>query len=292
MNRLKLSSIISPPVQGDEQFFARKVRAKEFNGLMDPIIGFDHFELTTDTFGPHPHAGMSALSYVFEDSVPYHSVDSLGNDVMVTPGSLLWTWAGSGVVHTEFPVPEGSSVKGLQLFVNIPAHKKHNPPQSIFIGQSQMPQLNSEGLSVKVICGNTGGVKNEVHTPDPLTMLHVSLAQGKEFTHVLPMGWSATVYVVDGLLDLTTSEGTGELAGGMVQSMSFSGSDEALTFTGASHSQLLLISGPPVAEQIFSHGAMAMESQESLNAALADYSNGKMGFVEIKDGIRQVILPV
>ena len=81
MKKLQLSSIITPEVQGDEKFFARKVRAKDFEGLMDPVIGFDHFELTKDIFGPHPHAGMSALSYVFEDSAPYQSIDSLGNNV-------------------------------------------------------------------------------------------------------------------------------------------------------------------------------------------------------------------
>lgn len=114
MNKLVLSAVITPEVQGDEQFFARKARAKDLDGFMDPLIGFDHFELKHDVFGPHPHAGMSAISYIFEDSAPYQSVDSQGNNVLITPGSLLWTWAGKGVVHSEFPVPDGAKVEGLQ----------------------------------------------------------------------------------------------------------------------------------------------------------------------------------
>ncbi len=162
-----------PDVQGDEQFFARKARSKDVGGLMDPIIGFDHFELTHDIFGPHPHAGMSAISYVFEDSAPYHSVDSRGNNIMITPGSLLWTWAGKGVVHSEFPVPEGATVEGLQLFVNIPAANKQDDPKSIFIESSKIPEIKEEGVRVRVVTGESGNIVNKTATPDSLTLLHI-----------------------------------------------------------------------------------------------------------------------
>lgn len=292
MNKLKLSTTISPEVQGDNKFFARKARAKDFDGLMDPIIGFDHFELTTDSFGPHPHAGMSALSYVFEDSAPYHSIDSQGNNIVVTPGSLLWTWAGKGVVHTEFPVPEGASVEGLQLFVNIAADKKHLYPKSVLIEKDRMPEIKEDGLLVRVVCGETGNVKNEVHTPDPLTILHIFLEAGKEFTHHLPAQWSGTVYVVEGHFDLTTNEETRELEEGMVQAMSFSDSIEPLMFTGISNSQFLLISGVPLQEKIYTQGAMAMDSPEALSKALENYRNGKMGFITVEGETRTIVSPV
>ena len=292
MNKLKLSTVITPEVQGDDQFFARKARAKDFNGLMDPIIGFDHFELTTDSFGPHPHAGMSALSYVFEDSAPYHSIDSQGNNIVVTPGSLLWTWAGKGVVHTEFPVPDGASVEGLQLFINIAASKKQFYPKSVFIDKSQMPEIKDDGVLVRVVCGETGNIKNEINTPDPLTILHVFLEAGKEFTHVLPAQWSGTVYVVEGHFDFTTNEETLELEEGAVQSMAFSDDNEPLTFTGISNSQFLFISGIPLQEQIFAQGAMAMDSPEALSKALEDYKSGKMGFITMEGQTRKIVSPV
>lgn len=56
---------------------------------------------------------MSAVRYVFEDSVGYHNQDSMGTDVIITPGSLLWTWAGSGVTHHEVPNSSASSDKKL-----------------------------------------------------------------------------------------------------------------------------------------------------------------------------------
>ena len=292
MNKLQLSTILLPEVQGDEQFFARKVRAKDFNGLMDPIIGFDHFELSTDTFGPHPHAGMSALSYVFEDSAPYHSLDSQGNNIIVTPGSLLWTWAGSGVVHTEFPFPDGASVEGLQLFVNIAAARKHLYPKSVLIDKSQMPEIKEDGVLVRVVSGETGSTKNQVHTPDPLTMLHIFLDEGKEFTHVIPAKWSGTVYAVEGHFDFTTNEETLELEEGMVLAMAFSDANEPLTFRAISNCQFILISGIPLQEKIFTQGAMAMDSPEALAKAMDNYKNGKMGFIVTEGQNRKIISPV
>jgi len=292
MKKLQLSSIITPEVQGDEKFFARKVRAKDFEGLMDPVIGFDHFELTKDIFGPHPHAGMSALSYVFEDSAPYQSIDSLGNNVTVTPGSLLWTWAGKGVVHSEYPVPEGASVEGLQLIVNIPAGKKHLPPQSVFIDKSAMPEIVEDGVLVRVVCGQTNNIANKIVTPEPLTILHAFIEPEKEYMHTLPTGWSGTVYAVEGHFEIIINKQAIELEEGNVLAMSQSDYAEPLTFKGIGNSQLLFISGKPLREEIFTHGAMAMENRDALTAALADYNAGKMGFIKIDGTTRIVVAPV
>lgn len=289
MNKLQLSTVISPEVQGDDTFFSRKAQAKDFEGLMDPIIGFDHFELTTDSFGPRPHAGMSVLNYVFEDSAAYHSMDAQGNTILISPGSLLWTWAGKGVVQTEFPVPDGSDVEGLQLFLNIAAAKKQFYPKSVLIDKSQMPEIKEDGVLVRVVCGETGTTKNEVHTPEPLTILHVFLEAGKEFTHKLPANWSGTVYAVEGHFDLMTNEGTEELEEGMVQAMSFSDDNEPLTFTAISNSQFLLLSGIPLQEPVFSRGTLAMDSPEALAKAEADYESGKMGFI-IREGVERTIV--
>jgi redox-sensitive bicupin YhaK (pirin superfamily) len=83
---------------------------------------FDHYRMSGPTFAPHPHAGLSAVTYVFEDSAgAIHNRDSLGHDLDVQPGEILWTQAGSGVVHDEYPAKHDASVHGLQLFVNLTA---------------------------------------------------------------------------------------------------------------------------------------------------------------------------
>lgn len=292
MNKLVLSTVIAPDVQGDEQFFARKARSKDVDGLMDPVIGFDHFELKHDIFGPHPHAGMSAISYVFENSAPYHSIDSRGNNIMITPGSLLWTWAGKGVVHSEFPVPDGATVEGLQLFVNIPAAKKQLNPQSIFIDAAEIPEINKEGVRVRVVSGETGNVVNKTVTPDSLTMLHVFLEAGKEFSHALPAQWSGTVFAIEGYFDFMTNQATTELEEGMVIAAANSDNEEPLKFIAITNCQFIFISGKPLHEELFSKGAMVMDSEEALLEASENYKNGKMGFIEMNGENRKVIKPV
>ncbi|MHC0446404.1 pirin family protein [Flavobacterium sp. 3-218] len=292
MNKLKLSAVVTPEVQGDEQFFARKARSNDFDGLMNPIIGFDHFELTHDVYGPQPHAGMSVLHYVFENSAPFQSLDSKGNNTVITPGSLNWSYAGKGIVHSEFPVTEGTNVEGLQLFVNSPAAKKQNDPKSLFIDKAQIPEIKEEGLRVRVVCGKTGNTENKVETPDLLTVLHVFLKAGKEFSHQLPAQWSGTVLAVEGFFDFITNQATTELEEGMVISMAGSDLEEPLKFIGITNSELLFISGEPLNEPFFSKGALVMESELALSQAVANFENGKMGFIEVKGKTRKVIKPV
>jgi redox-sensitive bicupin YhaK (pirin superfamily) len=292
MNKLVVSEVFAPELEGDDLFFARKARSKEVDGLMDPVIGFDHFELKQDIFGPHPHAGMSAISYVFEDSASYHSIDSIGNNTIITPGSLLWTFAGKGIVHSEFPVPEGATVEGLQLFVNIPAPNKQLDPKSIFIDKSQMPEIKQEGVRVKVVCGKTGNIVNKAVTPDPITILHIFLGAGKLFKHQLPAGWSVTIFALTGVFDFMTNQSTVVLEEGTGIAVANSGTDEILEFVGITNCQLILISGKPLHEELFSKGAMVMNSKEALLNAEENYKNGKMGFIERAGEKRKVIKPV
>lgn len=259
---------------------------------MDPLIGFDHFQLTNDVFGAHPHAGMSAISYLFDDSVPYHNLDSIGTDRVITPRSLMWTWAGSGVVHTEYPVPNGGRVHGLQLFVNIPAHNKQHPPKSLFIDRSDIPEIMEDGLKVRVVTGSTGSIFNPIQTPDKLTFLHIYISAGKTFTHNLPKGWTGTIYTIDGNVNFENTTGLLNLGSGTVVSAGLSDHDENLIFKAEADSQIILISGVPLNEEIFSSGAMALSSPGELGKAISDFEEGKMGFIKMQGDEREVVLPV
>src|ERR1044072_1674322 len=144
MSDLKYSQIVKVPGVGHGEFSAFQARYNAFGGLMSPVIGFDHFKMKEDVFGAHKDMHMSALSYLFEDSVPYHNQDSMGTDLIITPGSLLWTWAGSGVVHHETPTVPGKEVHGLQLFLDIPPANRAMPPKSIYIPIETMPVVARE----------------------------------------------------------------------------------------------------------------------------------------------------
>jgi hypothetical protein len=115
-------------------FRAKHFGEQEFNGLIDPVVMLDHFHMTGPTFDPHPHAGISAVTYVFEDATGAHvNYDSLGNRGPINPGALHWFAAGRGAVHTEQPEGDGRHVHALQIFVNMPASKKLNAPNAVHV---------------------------------------------------------------------------------------------------------------------------------------------------------------
>jgi redox-sensitive bicupin YhaK (pirin superfamily) len=290
MKHLEVSKVFQTVSSGDGQFAARKIRSIHFNGLLDPLIGFDHFELTSDVFGPHPHAGMSAVSYLFEDSGHYHNLDSSGTDITITPGSLMWTWAGRGIVHTEFPVPEGSRVHGMQIFVNTAASRKQQLPLALFIDGRDMPVVSTKGTAVKVVTGRTEAGSNPTETPDRLTFLDISIEQGHTFQHELPAGWTATIYAMSGKAVFANDHKSWIVATGQVLAAGRSDRQEMLVLTAVSDARIILLSGKPVGEPIFSAGAMAMGSEEELGKAISDFEEGRMGFIRIEGDNRTIVL--
>ena len=99
----KQSKIVKLAQSGNASFSAFRANRTDYGSLFSPVMGFDDYRLSSDVFGPHQHRHMSALSYIFEDSAPYRNQDSMDEDLIISPGSLLWTWAGSGVTHHEYP---------------------------------------------------------------------------------------------------------------------------------------------------------------------------------------------
>lgn len=246
MSNLKYSPIVQLTKTKKEHFSAYQARYHAFGELMSPVLGFDHFRLTKDVFGAHRHVHMSAISYVFEDSVPYHNQDSMGTDLTITPGSILWTWAGNGVVHHEIPTVEDGEVHGLQLFLDIPAATKTLPPKSIFIPVDKMPVVSNGGSTVKVAMGSAGDVTNATKTPEPVTLLDVQLAAQKTYNYVLPAGWNGTVYLLSGTVTLGQSASSLSLS--QHEAIAFGGAsaNEKITFTAGADSRFLLISGAPI----------------------------------------------
>lgn len=96
--------------------------------LASPICLFDDFRVSGTPFGPHPHAGFSQITNVFPDSPGGNrSRDSLGNDIVVGPGGIVWMQAGSGMLHQEMPADSSRELHGLQVFVNLSQRASASP---------------------------------------------------------------------------------------------------------------------------------------------------------------------
>ena len=184
-------------------FSARHFGEDSFDGLVDPVLMLDHFRMTAPTFGAHRHAGISAVTYVFEDSIGSQmNHDSLGNHGPIRPGHLHWMVAGGGAVHDEQPEGKDVEVHGLQIFVNLPAAKKSMQPYAVQVDAAHMPEFQSPGVRVRVVVGVSNGLTSAATLPQPFTLLDGFLSAQAEFRHTLEPGWDAMVYVVSGRLHL------------------------------------------------------------------------------------------
>lgn len=64
---------------------------------IEPFLVITEYMMERPVFGPHPHAGISVLTYMLPDSVgSFINRDSRGDFSIIEPGAVHITQAGSG----------------------------------------------------------------------------------------------------------------------------------------------------------------------------------------------------
>ena len=130
------------------RFSVKAIDLHRFGDAATPVIVLDDFRVSGRPFPPHPHAGFSAVTYVFEDSPGgLRSRDSLGNDLVTGPGGIVWTQAGSGVMHEEVPADAIRELHGLQVFVNLSSKNKLVAPRLFRIDKGEVPEWRGDAVT-------------------------------------------------------------------------------------------------------------------------------------------------
>ena len=286
-NTMLSDVVISPVVTGKDLvlgkgFSAKAYRHGDFQDLMDPLIMVDHYTMTTPTFGAHPHAGLSAVSLIFEDSTgKFNNQDSMGNDFDLSPGDLYWLKAGSGAVHDEAP-RQGATIRGLQVFVNIPASEKHSAPASLHVKKEQMPVLVDVGYRVKVALGIVNGAKSKASPSIPLNIADGVLFSNGTFDVAIPQGQHTWLSSVSSQLSVFINGQTVTLHAG--QSIAFANnSNEGIQIqlhnSSSSESKFALLSGQPINETFVQKGPLVASSLNEMAKVEANLAAGKFGMI-------------
>lgn len=151
---IQFSQVIATQPNGNKSNFLMKAfNLRELGERASPILALDDFVVTGRPFPPHPHAGFAAVTYVFEDSLgSLRSRDSLGNDLVTGPGGIVWTHAGSGIVHHEVPAETGRPLHGLQSFVNLSSTNRLTAPRLLRLTSSEVHEWRTDaGDRVRVL---------------------------------------------------------------------------------------------------------------------------------------------
>jgi hypothetical protein len=133
---------------------------------------------------PHPHIGLSTVSYLFGGQVTHR--DSLGVEMIVKPGEVNWMTAGRGIAHSErFEDPAvlaGGKLEMIQTWVALPEQDEEAAPSFDNYTVDQLKIFTDTGVWMRLIAGEAYGLKSDVKTHSSLFYLHVVLQPGTKFS--------------------------------------------------------------------------------------------------------------
>ena len=250
--------------------------------MLDPFLLLDAFRSDQPEdylagFPPHPHRGFETVTYLLDGRLRHR--DNAGHEGVIEPGGVQWMTAGRGIVHSEMPEQENGLLEGFQLWVNLPAAHKMDPPAYQEHPVSQIPlETRDGGVTVRVVAGTTSrGTRGPVLQPltDPL-YLDVSLPAGGAFLEGTCPEHNAFVYVINGTMVASDTEGgslqlnrddLGILAHGDV--IALRAADRA--------TRVLVVAGRPLNEPVARGGPFVMNTAAEIQQAYQDYQDYQQG---------------
>jgi redox-sensitive bicupin YhaK (pirin superfamily) len=244
--------------------------------MVGPFVFFDHFgplflprdiPKTVDV-RPHPHIGLSTLSYLFEGEIMHR--DSVGSEQPIRPGEVNWMTAGRGITHSERferARAEGGSMHGIQAWVALPREDEEIAPSFEHYAGKDLPTYESQGLFARLVAGEAFGARAKVVTHSPMFYVHWRLQPGA--TAQLPAEYpERAAFVARGSVEV---EGRSFAAGRML----VFAPGESITFTAETSATVMLLGGEPVGER-FVEWNFVSSSKERIEQAKADWRAGRM----------------
>ena len=225
--------------------------------------------------GVHPHRGFETVTLAFDGAVAHH--DSTGAGGVIGPGDVQWMTAARGILHKEYHEAEWARTGGrfhmMQLWVNLPAKHKMDPPRYQPLPVGEMPEVSLPGGGrVRLIAGELGGVRGPARTCTPIELWEVALQPGEQAELATPRGHTTMIFVIDG--EVQSAHG----AVGHQQLGVFSRDGDVTALTaGGDGARMILLGGQPIGEDIVFHGPFAMNTQAEIFQAIEDLEAGRFG---------------
>eukprot|EP01089_Gocevia_fonbrunei_P018704 TRINITY_DN6403_c0_g4_i2.p1 TRINITY_DN6403_c0_g4~~TRINITY_DN6403_c0_g4_i2.p1 ORF type:complete len:276 (-),score=65.95 TRINITY_DN6403_c0_g4_i2:82-909(-) len=254
---------------GDGAFIKRSIGTTKLDTL-DPFLMLDEFFVTPPAgFPDHPHRGFETVTYMLDGA--FKHADNKGHKGTINPGDLQWMTAGRGIVHSEQPATNGVN-HGLQLWVNLAAKDKMCEPSYQELLSADIPEVNKDGVKVRIIAGESRGVSATVRTKTPTLYLDVKIEPSSKFTQPIDSEYNGFVYVLSGAglfggdKEKGTEGHTLVLGGGSELSIENDGKDML---------HFVIVAGKPIKEPVAKYGPFVMNTQQEIQQAFKDFYDGK-----------------
>lgn len=252
----------------------------------NPFLMLDDFSISADAgFPEHPHLGQETITLVLLGAVAHE--DFTGSKGVLYPGDLQFMTAGKGVVHSEMPVPQkdGSPIKGMQLWVDLPESLKECEPRYRDLKSYEIPEaIEQDGkLRIKVISGKSYGVeslKDLAYTP--VHYYYVTMKPGASFKQDMPKDFNFFLYVREG--DALVVNGDTKLQ--QYDNCFFNMDGDGITVenpsTNSKDAEFVLVGGKTLDQEVVQYGPFVATNQNRIQQAFMDYRSGRNGFDNIK----------
>lgn len=239
--------------------------------MVGPFIFFDYFPATDFVAGdglnvrPHPHIGLSTLSYLLEGQVLHH--DSLGNKQILLPGDVNWMTAGIGISHSE-RLPEAIHGQAhrlhlLQFWVALPLTEEDRQPSFTHHEMSSIPNFTVGTANVTLIAGEAFGKKSPVDVYSPLFFMDVKLPKSETFMFD-PGDQELAFYIIKGRLDIDGKEIPPDDFVVLEQASS-------LKVTASEDTQFIVLGGQPFPEPRYIYWNYVSSSREKIEKAKKEW---------------------
>ena len=178
----------------------RTVGPFAFIDHMGPTCLSDHENLDVP---PHPHIGLSTLTYLFEGSIMHK--DSLGTEMEIKPGQINWMTSGKGIVHSE-RTPEylrssNKMLHGLQIWVALPKELEEIEPSFFHVPENEIPEWKQDNIAFKLIAGEVLGKKSPVPVYSPMYLLELKSTTRQKVTIGADLFGESALYILEGSIE-------------------------------------------------------------------------------------------
>jgi redox-sensitive bicupin YhaK (pirin superfamily) len=194
-NCQQIKFIITPKEKDLGGFSVRRLLPALQQRMVGPWLFFDHMGPAKFKAGeginvrPHPHINLATVTYLFEGEILHR--DSLGSYQPIRPGDVNLMVAGKGIVNSV-----DHALHGLQLWLALPKDKQEIDPDFIHYPDKEIPQINVEGVPVKIIMGEAYGAISPVKLFADTLYIEAALREGQRLT--LPIAEERALYVAAG----------------------------------------------------------------------------------------------
>ncbi|PIL40355.1 hypothetical protein CR103_07995 [Massilia psychrophila] len=256
-----------------DQFIVRRALPSKQRRMVGPFVFLDQMGPHVFSAGqgldvrPHPHIGLATVTYLLDGEIMHR--DSLGTVQSIRPGAVNWMSAGKGIVHSERTALDqrqaGSSLFGLQCWVALPRELEETEPAFSHTSASELPVVEGEGATARVIAGRFFGQASPAPASSPLFYVDLQLQPGARLA--MPSEYAEqALYIVDGSLDLGRD---GSFGAGQLLVLK---PGATLTLAGGgSGARVMLLGGEPMDGPRYLTWNFVSSSVERIEQAKADW---------------------